>query len=105
MASAESIDENPALELEDTAVCPICGRPTSGEPCVVCRASLPESPPPRREDTSSGYELQYRTSGIADPDFDPMTLIASADDVREELLEAAMGSLDSERGAALALLL
>jgi RNA polymerase sigma-54 factor len=105
MAIGDAIDENPALELEDTAVCPICGRPTSGEPCVVCRASLPESPPPRLEDTSSGYDLEYRTSGVADPDFDPMTLIASADDVREELLEAAMASLDSEREQAIAMLL
>ena len=104
MAIGEAIDENPALELEDTAICPICGRPTSGEPCVVCRASLAESPPPRSEETSA-YETEYRASGTADPDFDPMTLIASADDVLEELLEAAMASLDSEREQAVAMLL
>ena len=31
----QELDENPALELEDCVVCPVCGRRTGGEPCAT----------------------------------------------------------------------
>ena len=106
LAIGEAVDENPALELEDTAVCPVCGRPTSGEACATCRSStLAATTPSRTDDTSPGFEPEYRSSGTADPDFDPMTLIASADNVRDQILEAAIAGLESAREQALALLL
>ena len=46
----DAIDENPALELEDCAVCPVCGRRTSGEPCATCRARHRATSGPRRDD-------------------------------------------------------
>ena len=39
----EAIDENPALELEDCVVCPVCGRRTGGEPCATCRSARAEA--------------------------------------------------------------
>ena len=46
----EAIDENPALELEDCVVCPVCGRRTGGEPCATCRAAPAEPPAATRTD-------------------------------------------------------
>src|SRR5262245_45644152 len=75
-AVGEAIEENPALELEDCAVCPVCGRRTSGEPCVTCRIAQAEPPVHRGDDTLPRTEPEYRTLGTPDPDFDPMNFIA-----------------------------
>ena len=48
----DAIDENPALELEDVAACPVCGRRTSGEPCATCRSLPKELPTTARSDDS-----------------------------------------------------
>jgi RNA polymerase sigma-54 factor len=102
----DAIDDNPALELEDVAACPVCGRRTSGEPCATCR-SLPPEPPitARTDDAPPRVEVEYRAPSNADPDFDPMSFIANATDIREQILESAMASLDCERDQAIALVL
>jgi RNA polymerase sigma-54 factor len=102
----EAIDENPALELEDCVVCPVCGRRTGGEPCATCRSALREAPTVTRSDEAlPRTETEYRAPSTADPDFDPMTLIASAMDVREQILESAMASLGEAHERAIALVL
>ncbi|MCC2627370.1 MAG: polymerase, sigma 54 subunit, RpoN [Thermomicrobiales bacterium] len=102
----EAIDENPALELEDVAACPVCGRRTSGEACASCR-SLPPEPPTiaRSDDAPTRVDVEYRAPSTADPDFDPMSVIANATDVREQILESALASLDNEVDQAMALIL
>jgi RNA polymerase sigma-54 factor len=102
----DAIEENPALELEDCAICPVCGRRTSGEPCATCR-STPIEPPPvlRSDDSMPRTEPEYRTLGTADPEFDPMSFIASATDLREQILESAIASLDSDLEQTIALIL
>src|SRR4051812_24843798 len=102
----DAIEENPALELEDCAICPVCGRRTSGEPCATCR-SAPIEPPPvlRGEDSLPRSEPEYRTLGSPDPEFDPMTFIASATDLREQILESAVASLETDLEQAIALIL
>ena len=106
VAIGEAIDENPALELEDCVVCPVCGRRTNGEPCATCRATPPEPEPVHRLDEPMlRIEAEYRSSGPADPDFDPMNFIASATDVREQIVESAMATLHDEREQAAAVLL
>lgn len=108
-AIGEAMDENPALELEDCAVCPVCGRRTAGEPCSTCRANSEPAPDitARSDEVMPRVETEYRgsTASSSDPDFDPMTYIASATDVREQLLETAMASLETEMEQALALVL
>jgi RNA polymerase sigma-54 factor len=105
-AIGEAIDENPALEMEDCVVCPVCGRRTSGEPCATCRSAPPEQPAVARFDENlPRTEFEYRSAGAGDPDFDPMTLIASATDVRDQILESAMASLDSQLDQAVALVI
>jgi len=102
----DAIEENPALELEDCAICPVCGRRTSGEPCATCR-SAPIEPPPalRSDDSLPRTEPEYRTLGAADPEFDPMSFIASATDLREQILASAIASLDSSLDQTIALIL
>ena len=102
----DAIDENPALELEDVAACPVCGRRTGGEPCATCRSALPEAPAlTRTDDASPRIETEYRSPSTADPDFDPMSFIASATDAREQILESAMASLDDEEARTIAMVL
>ncbi len=102
----DAIDENPALELEDCVVCPVCGRRTGGEPCATCRSAPAEPPTVTRADEAlPRTETDYRAPSTADPDFDPMTLIASAMDVREQVLESAMASLGQAHERAIALVL
>ncbi|MCC7021225.1 MAG: RNA polymerase factor sigma-54 [Thermomicrobiales bacterium] len=106
MAVSEAIEENPALELEDCVVCPVCGRRTSGEPCATCRIASPEPTVAARADESlPRFDQEYRSSGGADPDFDPMSFIASATDIRDQILESAMASLDDGEEQVIALVL
>ena len=105
-AIGEAIEENPALELEDCVICPVCGRRTGGEPCSTCRSAPPDPPSSTRTDEVIPHtETEYRAPSTADPDFDPMTLIASATDVREQILESAMASLQEEHEQTIALIL
>jgi RNA polymerase sigma-54 factor len=105
-AIGEAIDENPALELEDCVVCPVCGRRTGGEPCATCRSAPPEPPPiPRNDEALPRLEPEYRAASQVDPDFDPMSFIANATDVREQILESTMASLDLAREQAIALVI
>ena len=105
-AIGDAIDENPALELEDCVVCPVCGRRTGGEPCATCRSATRElSIVTRSDEAMPRIETEYRAPSAADPDFDPMTLIASATDVREQILESAMATLGDDRERAIAFIL
>jgi RNA polymerase sigma-54 factor len=106
-AITDAIEENPALELEDCVVCPVCGRRTAGEACTTCRMKAAEPEPlTRTEDQLPRLEPEFRVASTsADPEFDPMTIIASATDVREQILEAAMASLDTDEDRAIALVL
>ena len=102
----DAIEENPALEMDDCAICPVCGRRTSGEPCATCRSTpIEPSPALRGDDALPRTEPEYRTLGSADPEFDPMNFIASATDLREQILESAIASLDSDLEQTIALVL
>jgi RNA polymerase sigma-54 factor len=50
-------------------------------------------------------EPEYRSAAPVDPDFDPMTFIANATDVREQILESALASLDLPCERAIAMML
>ena len=105
-AIGDAIEENPALELDDCAVCPVCGRRTGGEPCATCRSAAIDPPAaPRSDEALPRIETEYRAPSTADPDFDPMTLIARATDVREQILESVLVTLNDEHEQAIALIL
>lgn len=115
-AISEAIDENPALELEDCAVCPSCGRRTQGAPCTICaphtreqveKPQVVESGDRTEDDPWSRFDAppQQTRSSSADPEFDPMSIIANAADLRDQILASAMASLDSDEERALAMII
>ncbi len=102
----DALDENPALELEDCPVCPVCGRRTGGEPCQSCRLRTEEAAISNRtDDLLPRSDAEYRPASTADPDFDPMTFIASAMDVRDQILESALASLTDDTQRAIAFII
>lgn len=102
----DALDENPALELDECPVCPVCGRRTSGEPCLSCRLQSAEaSIASRTDDLPPRSDAEYRPTSSADPDFDPMTFIASATDVRDQILEATLASLTDDVQRAMAFII
>lgn len=115
-AISEAIDDNPALELEDCSVCPSCGRRTQGAPCTICaphmkeqaeKPQIVESGDRTEEDPWSRFDAppQQLRSGAADPEFDPMSIIANASDLRDQILASAMASLESEEERTLAMVI
>ena len=61
--------------------------------CDMPRSAANQRLPPPSTRPSREPRREYRAPSSADPDFDPITLIASAMDVREQILEAAMAGL------------
>jgi RNA polymerase sigma-54 factor len=102
----DALDENPALELEECPVCPVCGRRTSGEACQACRLrSADATISSRTDDLPPRSDAEYKPASSADPDFDPMTFIASAMDVRDQILESALASLTDDVQRAMAFII
>ena len=102
----DALDENPALDLEECPVCPVCGRRTNGEPCQSCRLRTAEaSISSRTDDLPPRSDAEYRPASTADPDFDPMTFIASATDIRDQILESVLASLTDDTQRAMAFII
>ncbi|MCA9881055.1 MAG: hypothetical protein KC442_24820, partial [Thermomicrobiales bacterium] len=102
----DALEDNPALELEDCPVCPVCGRRTNGETCVSCRLQAADATiSSRTDDAPPRSDAEYRPTSSADPDFDPMTFIANATDVREQILESALASLSETSQRAMAFII
>jgi RNA polymerase sigma-54 factor len=85
----QEMSENPALDMEETPVCPQCGRPLQGAICLVCQqrqqADLATSrlENPDYEDDSSGWQPPLR--GSDDDEFDPTTRVAAQMSLAEHL--------------------
>ncbi len=110
----QELDENPALEMEDNQVCPICGAVMEGSYCPNCLITQKDDD--RSEESFEDFPEQLYTApppsrGDSD-DFDPMTLVASEQTLEQQILsdvstlcqngdlrvaEYLVGSLD-ERG-------
>jgi RNA polymerase sigma-54 factor len=82
----EEMLANPALEMEDRDTCPLCGGVVDGPYCPVCLTNQQLE----RQETS--YEdhpeimTQQSPNGIAEDDFDPLTLIASEASLPDQIL-------------------
>lgn len=108
---AKELDENPALDMVDTTVCPTCGQPIEGEACPRCTRKKED---PTIVDPTEQYldNLAWNTSTVTrDEEFDPLTLVAAQVTLEEKLLtelatlvspeampiaEYLVGSLDSD---------
>lgn len=89
--------QNPALELDDRPTCPICGSVLEGRFCPVCRTEQDTPENPDELDSMSDFdELPLAPSATReeDPDFDPMTLVASGESVIDQIHADARVSLD-----------
>lgn len=95
--------QNPALELDDRPTCPACESVLEGRFCPVCRETPERQVEPDSYDSMDDYEppLSSTATREEDPDFDPMTLVASSESVLERILADARMSLnETEHGIA-----
>src|SRR5579872_2140398 len=83
------VDENPAMEMEEVAVCPQCGRPLQGPRCLNCQQSQQEDTTHTtldRDDYLDDYGgWQRRASASDDDEFDPTTRVPAQMSLAEHL--------------------
>lgn len=110
----QELGENPALEMEENQICPICGGVMEGSYCPNCLVT--QKSEERNEEPFEDFPEQLYTappvSRNDSDDFDPMTLVASEQTLEQQILsdvstlcvngdlrvaEYLVGSLD-ERG-------
>lgn len=72
----QELQENPALDLEETQVCPLCGEPLSGRVCVSC-FGLGDRP--SRADDGDGEPLEGASLMQRDEDDDELDPIVRAE--------------------------
>lgn len=103
-AIANEMEANPALEIEDRQTCPTCGAIIEGNVCGTCYTNQENQPTEQRIDTLDDYNELNASGNLLrdeDPDFDPMTLIATGVSIPEQILTDAHSILDeSEYGIA-----
>jgi RNA polymerase sigma-54 factor len=108
------LEDNPALESDDTITCTSCGAGTTGRFCPVCLQAVtpsvvdqgPHAPAgaesngaPAEDEFDLGFEAFYSRANAAAPDdedFDPLTLVATESNVYEQLLTDLVVSLPEE---------
>jgi RNA polymerase sigma-54 factor len=96
-AIAAEMDANPALEIEERTTCPTCGGILEGNFCPNC---LTTQEPQTREERIDSFDdfAESNASGNVlrddDPEFDPMTLIATGMSVPDQILLDARAILD-----------
>src|SRR5687768_2115138 len=83
---AAEMEANPALEMDERQVCPLCGNVLEGTFCPICLVSQ------RTDDDPEGYEdfPEVMATGSHTRDdsdeFDPMTLVAEEVTLRDQIL-------------------
>ena len=83
---AAEMDANPALDVDERPVCPLCGNVLEGTFCPICLVSQRrDADPENYEDFPEILALAHSTREDGD-DFDPLSLVAQGDDVREQIL-------------------
>ncbi len=89
----ESI-ENPALCLEESSRCPVCGFLTTTAVCPVCNASLKKIEDNQIEFSSEYEYLERAFAAVRDnSSFDPFRTVATSLDIREYLKQQASMTL------------
>ncbi|HET9014427.1 MAG TPA: RNA polymerase factor sigma-54 [Thermomicrobiaceae bacterium] len=83
----QELDDNPALEMEDKEICPVCGGVLEGSYCPNCLINQREE---RYDEPFEDYPETLYTAATRERDdgdeFDPMTLVASEMTVPEQIL-------------------
>jgi RNA polymerase sigma-54 factor len=99
---AAEMAANPALEIEERTVCPMCGGILEGNYCSTCLTT--QDPIDKEEgaesvDSYDDFAEQNASGNLLrddDPDFDPMTLIASGMSVQDQILADARSVLEED---------
>lgn len=84
----QELEENPALEMEEKQVCPICGGVMEGSYCPNCLVT--QNDEDRQDEPFEDFPEQLYigpppSRNVSD-DFDPMTLIASEQTLEQQIL-------------------
>ncbi len=91
--SAE-LQSNPALEMEDGEVCPLCGGMLDGSYCPTCLVSATST---AEQESFEDFPEQLTTATILredSDDFDPMTLVAAEISIPDQILTDARTILE-----------
>ena len=92
----KEMEANPALELVERTVCPLCGGVIAGSFCLTCLVNQQlERQEPSYEDHPE-LLTQQSPHGIAEDDFDPMTLIATERSLPDQLCSDVRTMLDDD---------
>ena len=83
------MDANPALELEDLPSCPVCGNVLDGSFCPICLVSQRDRGEPERYEDMPELLVNLSQTREDSDDFDPLTLIAHGDNIRDVILRDA----------------
>src|SRR5579859_1136852 len=95
------VAENPAMELEEVAVCPQCGRPLQGSRCLNCMQSQKEGTTQTtldRDDYMDDYGDWQRRTSASDDEFDPTTRVPAQMSLAEHLTLALQAQWSLEDG-------
>ncbi|HEU4782597.1 MAG TPA: RNA polymerase factor sigma-54 [Ktedonobacterales bacterium] len=93
----QEMDENPALDMEENAVCPRCGFPLRGPTCETCQrnATLEQSSTLGANDYGDDANWRQQTRGD-DDEFDPTTRVAAQMSLAEHLTLSLQAQFPAE---------
>lgn len=94
----KEMSQNPALELENRATCPVCMSVLDGSWCSTCQRTVEVDRREESLDAMDDYEVPSAPSAPADAndEFDPITIVASDVSPLEQLHTDARMSLHEE---------
>ncbi len=82
----QEMNENPALDMEETAVCPRCGFPLQGTLCTVCQQNASLEQPITPSEIEYGDDAAWRQQTRNDDDeFDPTARVPAQMSLAEHL--------------------
>ncbi|HKT39585.1 MAG TPA: RNA polymerase factor sigma-54 [Ktedonobacterales bacterium] len=82
----QEMDENPALDMEETATCPRCGFPLRGPTCEFCQRNATLESSGAQSVIEYGDDVAWRQQTRSDDDeFDPTTRVAAQMSLAEHL--------------------
>ena len=82
----QELNENPALEMEESATCPRCGFPLNGPTCAVCQQNATLDGPATSGSDEYGDDAGWRQQTRSDDDeFDPTARVAAQMSLAEHL--------------------
>ncbi len=100
---SQEMADNPALEIEEQALCPICGAPLENGACPECHPGASATTTDDAGvadvadyDATTYMETRDRRNQDGEEDYDPISLVASDMSLSEYLLAAMRNMLPSE---------